>query len=106
MRKSQTFGDAVREIVQAIPVGNVCTYGGIAEMLDRKASSAGLAVARAMGDPGNADGWHRVVRANGTVSPKLPASDREEQRRLLQCDGVEINGWRVSGFKGRLWKGR
>lgn len=97
------FAESVRDTVARIPRGKVSTYGRIARLIGLR-SKSGLAVASAMGRPGVTKGWHRVVRADGTISPKLPTSDRQEQRRLLQDEDVEVSNWRISRFEQRLWQ--
>ena len=49
------------------------------------------------------DGWHRVLRSRGHISPKLPDAVRDRQKGLLEAEGVKFKGWRVVGFAGHLW---
>ncbi|HEY0158002.1 MAG TPA: MGMT family protein [Thermoanaerobaculia bacterium] len=57
--------------------------------------------------------WHRVINANGEISPRSAGDSHELQRMLLEAEGVEIDvrgridlktfGWSV---KSRHVKGR
>lgn len=104
----RSFGECVREIVLQIPAGQVTSYGQIAEMLGHSRATGGRLVANAMGSPGDAKGWHRVVLRSGEVSPRLPggARAREWQRRMLQDDGVKFDDWCIVDLGERLWNGR
>jgi alkylated DNA nucleotide flippase Atl1 len=83
-------GDAVRRvesIVRDIPPGEVMSYGEIAQL-------AGLSSARLVGRIlGQSEGlpWHRVVRADGTLTPHLAG----RQTELLLRDGVRVVNGRV-----------
>ena len=74
---------AILERVRAIPEGFVRTYGDLSPGAPRLTGSA-LAHTDDPDVP-----WHRVVRADGS----LAKGDR--QRRLLEREGVPIEGGRV-----------
>lgn len=81
--------ERVREIILAIPVGNVLSYGEVAAL-------AGVPNARHVGRLLSEDGqdlpWHRVLRADGTPTPHLAA----EQLARLRAEGVTVVNGRVS----------
>ncbi|MCW4352266.1 MGMT family protein [Hoyosella sp. YIM 151337] len=80
--------ERVRTLVEAIPPGQVATYGSIAQ-------AAGLRSARTVGFILRTDGsdvpWHRVVRADGV----LPAHLATKQTALLTAEGVIVRDGRV-----------
>ncbi len=90
------YNNQVWEIVRQIPVGKVATYGQIAKMIPTpegvEAKSylslgprwAGSAMAKCPEDVP----WQRVINSKGEISPRPGA---EEQRRLLEEEGVEFD---------------
>lgn len=77
------FFKAVYQIVRQIPRGKVISYGGIARLLGspRMARQVGWAM-RACPDELP---WHRVVKANGSITGGQYA---EIRRALLQSEGL------------------
>ena len=86
--KSIVMSDKVYEFVRNIPRGKVATYGQIALHLGNRN------FARAVGNilHGNPDPehipCHRVVNAQGRLSPSYAFGGIEAQRRLLESEGV------------------
>ena len=74
--------------VRAIPAGYVRTYGDIDP-------SAPRYVGRVLSNTDDLP-WHRVVRADGTVSQGEP------QRELLRAEGVPMRGDRVDMREARV----
>lgn len=92
----EVFYPAVWKIVRQIPAGKVSTYGQIAgyipapagvspeDYLANRARWAGNAMAASpQGVP-----WQRVINAQGKISSRKGA---EEQRRLLEAEGVDFD---------------
>ena len=108
----KTF-DHIYRMVCRIPAGRVATYGQIARLagLPRQARQVGYALA-ALSDHKPVP-WHRVVNAQGKISPRAEPGYEEFQRILLENEGVIFNEdgcialsryqWRtdVSKLKGR-----
>jgi alkylated DNA nucleotide flippase Atl1 len=82
------LAERVREMIMAIPVGEVRTYGEIAAL-------AGVPSARQVGRLLAEDGqdlpWHRVIRADRGFAPHLAA----EQSARLRAEGVTVVDGRV-----------
>jgi methylated-DNA-protein-cysteine methyltransferase-like protein len=79
--------ERVRAVVEAIPAGEVLSYGEVADRAGlRSARLVGRILAESDGLP-----WHRVVRADGTPTPHLAA----KQSALLRAEGVRIVKGRV-----------
>jgi methylated-DNA-protein-cysteine methyltransferase-like protein len=74
---------AILAAVRTIPPGRVTTYGDLSPGAPRH---AGAVLARGH-DPDVP--WHRVVRADGSLAKG------EDQRRLLEAEGVPFRGRRV-----------
>jgi methylated-DNA-protein-cysteine methyltransferase related protein len=81
---------AILRAVQAIPAGQVMTYGRIAEAagLPRRARLVGM-VLRRLPDVSDIP-WHRVVNAAGRISQHGDVSEAL-QRRLLEGEGVTLD---------------
>jgi methylated-DNA-protein-cysteine methyltransferase related protein len=73
----------VLERIRRIPEGHVTTYGDLAPGAPRYAGQ----VLTACHDPSVP--WQRVVRADGSLAKG------DEQRRLLEAEGVPFRGSRV-----------
>ena len=86
--------DLVYKLVKRIPRGRVTTYGALAKALRLRggARAAGYAMAGCPGGKGIP--WHRVVGAGGKLLIREPHSSL--QRRLLETEGVTIDGKRVN----------
>lgn len=84
----ETFYERVYEQVRKVPSGSVCTYGTIAELAGypRASREVGYAMSRAQ------RAWelpcHRIVNAKGTLAPSYAFGGKENQRALLEAEGV------------------
>lgn len=93
---SDTY-QAIYAVVARIPLGNVATYGQIARLagLPGRARLAGYALSALKGRSNIP--WHRVVNAQGGISPRSCGSDADmEQRLRLEHEGVSF------GVSGRI----
>lgn len=79
------------EVVRQVPEGRVASYGQVARMLGepRKARFMGFAL---HASPGMAGGvpCHRVVFKDGSLAPGFAIGGPDEQRRLLEGEGVSF----------------
>ena len=77
-------------VVRRVPRGRVVTYGQVAHMagLPRHARHVGFALRRL--PEGSRLPWHRVVNAQGRVSPRATPGYDDLQRQLLEDEGVEL----------------
>jgi methylated-DNA-protein-cysteine methyltransferase related protein len=81
-------------VVRRIPRGRVATYGQVATLagFPRQPRLAGYALRHAEdGIP-----WHRVVNAEGRISPRAASDSVRVQRALLEAEGVRF------GLDGRV----
>lgn len=84
----QAFSNAVYALVRRIPAGRVATYGLVARLVGnpRAARQVGYVLAALASD---ADvPWHRVVNAQGKISPRVAGGSDELQRILLEDEGI------------------
>ncbi|MGI9529835.1 MAG: MGMT family protein [Acidimicrobiia bacterium] len=94
MTDDGAFEDAVRATVDAIPPGEISTYGEVA------AESGFPGAARAVGNLLRATTgmpWWRVIAANGRL---VPGNEREHAQRL-RAEGVPIQNGRVVMSRAR-----
>ena len=101
--------ELIWSVVRKIPRGRVATYGQIAELagLEGHARQVGYALHHlpdGLGIP-----WHRVINAQGEVSPRTGGDSHELQRMLLEAEGVtfdkrgrvDLKKFRWAGVKSR-----
>ncbi|HWW62330.1 MAG TPA: MGMT family protein [Thermoanaerobaculia bacterium] len=77
--------------IRRIPRGRVATYGQIAALagLEGHARQVGYALHNL---PAGAEvPWHRVINAQGEISPRSAGDSHELQRLLLEAEGVELD---------------
>lgn len=102
---------AIREAVAAIPRGQVCAYGRVAEVagLPGRARLVGRVLAELA--PGDNLPWYRVVRASGQLAfaPGSRAFQRQSERLaeegvLIHNNRIDLNryGWQLT-LDQQLW---
>lgn len=95
------FTERVVYIVKHIPEGKVLTYGRIAAVAGNARGARQVVrilhtMTRLHGLP-----WHRVINARGTIS--LKGAGGEQQRSLLESEGVIFNNHRAIDMRRYLW---
>lgn len=96
----------VWQVVEDIPRGHVLTYGEVARLagMSRAARRVGQALHRA--PKGRKLPWHRVVNAQGRISFPDDSSGYQQQKALLQEEGVVFIDGRIDlakfGYRGAL----
>lgn len=96
--RRKEFAAKVYAIVRAVPRGRVMTYGGIAALIPPPAGTNWTGYARvrarwvgyAMAACPDDVPWHRVVNAQGRISPR-PDLSSSLQRALLKREGVRLD---------------
>lgn len=86
---------AFYSFIAQIPRGRVATYGQIAQLAGYpgRARQVGYALA---GMPDGLDlPWHRVINAQGRVSPRTASEFHRMQRDMLVAEGVPFCEGRV-----------
>ncbi len=83
--------ERIWQVINAIPAGQVCTYGKVAQL-----AGLGLA-ARLVGrtlrelPAGSKLPWHRVINAQGRISLPVGSAGHEKQRSRLEAEGIEFS---------------
>ena len=88
--RSRALYERIYATVDSIPKGRVATYGQVAREAGapRNARSVGYALAKL--PPKSPLPWHRVVNAQGKISPR-PGSAPGLQLRKLRAEGVRVD---------------
>ena len=86
------FERAVHEVVATIPEGKVATYGQIAELVGMSgaAQEVGHVMSRVKAEQNLP--CHRVVNKAGAMSPDFAFGGQEQQRAMLEEEGVLFTG--------------
>ncbi len=94
----------ILEAVKRVPCGRVATYGLIAKVagLDGQPRLVGYALRHATDEVP----WHRVVNAQGRISPRADPACIPLQRTLLESEGVEFGLGERIDLRRYLWKPR
>lgn len=102
-----SFFEHVYQIVKAIPRGKVASYGQVAALLGHPhaARTVGWALASLPEHQEQDVPWQRVINAEGRISIRSLRHAADEQRSLLEAEGVEFDGrgyvdWNRFGWSG------
>ena len=96
---------AIYAVVGRIPEGSVATYGQVAGLagLPGRARLVGYALSALAGR--STIPWHRVVNAQGRISPRSCGSDADmEQRLRLEHEGVSFDAGGRIPLERFLWR--
>jgi methylated-DNA-protein-cysteine methyltransferase-like protein len=96
------FTSIVKNLINQIPEGRVCTYGILAACAGNQ--RAARQVARILHSCSKKDGlpWHRVVNQNGKISLK-PSCGYEVQKQLLEAEGIVFGSKDIINLEMFLW---
>jgi methylated-DNA-protein-cysteine methyltransferase-like protein len=96
--------DLIYSMIMLIPKGRVATYGQIADLagLPGHARQVGYALRALPSDSGVP--WHRVVNASGRISRRFDPVSEEEQRILLELEGIVFNRNNKIPLEEYQWK--
>lgn len=92
--KSQAFARIREEVIRLvglIPQGKFTTYGSIAIHMNVMARHVAFVMSSLTKEEAAALPWHRVVGADARISPKMPATSANLQRRRLRSEGMKID---------------
>ena len=84
------FNESVYDIVRQIPCGRVTTYGQIARMIGRPRNARFVGFALHVNPEPGIIPCHRVVFKDGSLAPGFAFGGEDEQRRLLESEGVSF----------------
>lgn len=89
MRHAPEFEEAVLEVLDGLPEGQVISYGELAAAAGYR--GAARAVGNLLGATAEPAPWWRVIRADG----RLAAPDAALQAQKLRGEGVSVEDGRV-----------
>ena len=92
-------------IIRAIPKGKVATYAQLAGVAG--SPLAARQVVRVLHTLSRVERlpWHRVIGSSGSIS-LLPGAGFEEQKALLEAEGIAVSEDGRVNLKKYLWKPR
>lgn len=82
------FNESVYDVVRQIPCGRVTTYGRIARMIGRPRNARFVGFALHINPEPGIIPCHRVVFKDGSLAPGFAFGGEDEQRRLLEAEGI------------------
>lgn len=82
---------AFYDIIKNIPEGRVASYGQIAALAGHPRHARHVGFALSSLDNDSSLPWHRVVNAQGAISPRGFSGSDDFQRLLLEEEGVEFS---------------
>lgn len=95
MKQTDSFYDNIYRAVRQIPRGRVATYGQIAAMAGNGNAARAVGNALHRNPAPGVIPCHRVVNAKGRLAPHFAFGGDEEQRRLLEAEGVAVHDHHV-----------
>ena len=101
------FFTYVYRLVSQVPKGKVVTYGQVAALLGapRAARAVGTALRYLPRPFSRTVPWQRVINAGGGISLRRDVVRAEEQRWLLEAEGIEFNRHGKVDLKKYRWSG-
>jgi methylated-DNA-protein-cysteine methyltransferase-like protein len=104
--RAPKFARAVYALVRQVPRGRVVTYGQVAAILGhpRAARAVGTALSNLPEALIRIVPWQRVINAAGGISFRGDVHRPDQQRELLEMEGVPLRGGRVDLARYR-WSG-
>lgn len=102
--KNESFFEKVYRAVKDIPRGSVATYGQIALICESPRASRAVGWALHHNPQPGIIPCHRVVDRNGRLAPQFAFGGSEEQRRLLENEGITFLENGNVDLKRHIWK--
>ena len=85
----------VLRLVALIPKGKFTTYGSIAVHMNVTARHVAFVLSSLTDEEAAELPWHRVVGAEGRISPNMPTAAARKQRSRLKAEGLTF---RTGGY--------
>ena len=83
--------DRIWRAVRSVPAGSVATYGQIAELAGLPGHARQVGYALHALPEGSQVPWHRVINAQGKISPRAEPGWEDFQKILLLEEGIVFN---------------
>lgn len=93
-------------VVERIPSGKVATYGQIAALAAVPGRSGARQVGYALASLGQDSDipWHRVINAQGRLSPRADPDAARYQRLLLEAEGIGFDHRQIIDLEQYRWQ--
>lgn len=105
-RGNETFYEQVYAFVRRVPRGAVVTYGQVAVELGAPAAARAVGYALYFMPKPSDIPWWRVINARGAISYKGRGSSADQQREMLEGEGLVFDAdGRVDLKRLRWWPG-
>lgn len=88
---NKSLYEKIYDAVLQIPYGKVATYGQIAVMAGNRNYARIVGNALHRNPAPNIIPCYRVVNAKGRLAPSFAFGGIEEQQKLLESEGIEVN---------------
>ena len=102
---NESFYNNVYNAVKAIPKGKVATYGQIAAICGAPRAARVVGSALHHNPEPVIIPCHRVVNRSGRLAPAFAFGGKDEQRRLLEKEGVEVGEDHTVDLARYQWDG-
>ena len=89
--RNKSLYEKIYDAVLQIPYGKVATYGQIAVMAGNRNYARIVGNALHRNPAPNIIPCYRVVNAKGRLAPSFAFGGIEEQQKLLESEGIEVN---------------
>lgn len=101
--QKQKFPDRVVTICKAIPIGRVTTYGTIASLVGLPRGARLVGGALHFMNLRSPIPWQRVINRHGFISTKCLEHPKQEQKAILESEGVEVSDDFMIDLKKYFW---
>jgi methylated-DNA-protein-cysteine methyltransferase-like protein len=98
-----TFSAQIISVIKRIPSGRVASYGQIAALAGNPRAARTVIWLLHSSSGKEKLPWHRVINGRGMISLK-PGNGYEEQRALLEREGVEFDLYGRIDLERYQWK--
>jgi methylated-DNA-protein-cysteine methyltransferase-like protein len=98
-KKEGSLADVIHDVVRQIPRGRVTSYGAIAAVLNLPTPRMVGRAMHAPDDPKHPIPFQRVINSSG----RLSGDHSDWRKKLLEKEGIKIEGSRIVDFKRLFW---
>lgn len=99
------INEKIWQVVLAIPVGRVCTYGEVARLAGMPGAARRVGAALKGLPEDTALPWHRVINTQGRISLPQGSPSHALQQQRLEAEGVEFKLNGAVDLRRFAWRG-
>lgn len=97
------FSRRVYDCVRRIPRGRIVNYGSVAALAGQPRAARGVGYALSHLPHGTDVPWWRVVNRRGGISTSRATGLAQQQRALLESEGIEFDGMGEASWERFGW---